>query len=124
MRKAGSVQISCTNPDGPTNSTYKIAFADCSSHATTLLKEVSGEASLRDYLAIILKIHPDSVRLAVDSINKDGRAEIFHAVLNDAQLGSTPLQLICEPSNLTGTARCPRASNVAFQRFRKARTRR
>jgi hypothetical protein len=92
MRKEGSVQISCTNRDGPTNSTYKVEFADYASHSTTLLKEISSEASLREYLSTVLKIHPDSVRSAVESINKDGSSEIFHAVLSDEQLDSIRLQ--------------------------------
>jgi hypothetical protein len=88
MRKEGSVRISCTTRDGPTNSIYNVEFADYASHSITLLKEISGEASLREYLSTALKIHPDSVRLAIESINKDGSAEIFHAVLSDEELDS------------------------------------
>jgi hypothetical protein len=92
MRKEGSVQISSLNRDGAANFAYHVEFTDYASRSTTPLKEISGEASLRDYLAIVLKIHPDSVRLAIDSINKDGHAEIFHVVLSDEQLDGIRLE--------------------------------
>jgi hypothetical protein len=92
MRKEGSVQISCTARDGPANSIYNVEFADYVSRSTTLLKEISSEASLRDYLTTVLKIHPDSVRSAIDRINKDGHAEIFHAVLSEDQLDGIRLE--------------------------------
>jgi hypothetical protein len=88
MRKEGSVQISCTSREGAASSIYKVEFADYATRATTLLREISGETSLREYLTSILKIHADSVRLAIDSINKDEHAEIFHVALSDEQLDS------------------------------------
>jgi hypothetical protein len=93
MRREGTLRIVWINRREKGEPRYNIGFSDYASRqAAAIHKEIVGEQALKDYLIDRVKVHSDSVHVALKSLETEGDTSIFHTTLTDEELVALDLQ--------------------------------
>lgn len=87
MKREGTLNIVCLNHGSAGEPKYSVGFSDYASRQVpTTHREIASENELKKYLTDQVKIHPDSVDVALRQLRADGNATIFHMILTDEEL--------------------------------------
>jgi hypothetical protein len=71
---------------------YNVGFSDyASTQVAKIHREIVTEHALRKFLTEQIKIHPDSVAVAIKRLRAEGNTAIFHTPLTDTELSTLGL---------------------------------
>jgi hypothetical protein len=87
MKREGTLTIVCLNHGRKGEPKYNVGFSDYASReVATTHREIVAENELRKYLIYQVKMHSDSVDVALSQLKAKGNAAIFHLILTDEEL--------------------------------------
>jgi hypothetical protein len=93
MKREGTLTIVYLNHGRSGEPKYNVGFSDYASRQVAMIyHEIVTENELKKYLTEQLKIHLDSVDVALRQLRAEGNAAIFHLILTDEELGALGLQ--------------------------------
>jgi hypothetical protein len=93
MRREGTLHIVWLNYRRAGEPKYNVGFSDYASNQVAKIhKEIVTEDALRKFLTEEVKVHPDSVAVAMRRLRAEGNAAIFHTPLTDTELSTLGLK--------------------------------